>query len=217
MKETERNDVTNDELLDLTTSLYEAVAGLPRHSATFLSSDIPRNGIYLFFEHGETISIDGAAHDRIVRVGTHRRDDQLSRRLRQHYRGNRSASVFRKHVAAALVASGIVDASALGPDWRNPKTKLPAFERAISAHLASHFTFVCFEVEGDAVRLHLEAGLIALLSRCPGAIPSMGWLGKHAARPEIVASGLSNTQHVTGEPILRSDLAALVGAIRHGR
>ena len=64
---------------------------------------IPKNGIYIFFEKGETITTpDGRILDRIVRVGTHKKDDNLYKRLNQHFTGNITSSIFRKDIGKAL-------------------------------------------------------------------------------------------------------------------
>jgi hypothetical protein len=47
---------------------------------------------------------DGVRLERIVRVGTHREQDNLQRRLRYHYSGNKNGSVFRKHIGGAILA-----------------------------------------------------------------------------------------------------------------
>lgn len=47
----------------------------------FDDKQIPKNGIYIIFENGETIQ--GMA--RIVRVGTHTGNNQLRSRLKQHF------------------------------------------------------------------------------------------------------------------------------------
>ncbi len=47
--------------------IHELLAGLPRFDATFRNAELPRNGIYFFYEEGEKFE----GRDRIVRVGTH--------------------------------------------------------------------------------------------------------------------------------------------------
>ena len=59
--------------------------------------EIPRNGIYVIFEKGETFN----DIDRIVRVGTHTGEKQLRSRLNQHFvteNKNRSISVSYTHL-----------------------------------------------------------------------------------------------------------------------
>lgn len=68
------------------------------------------------------------------------------------------------------------------------------------------------DVPDRETRRTVEAGLIALLSdagRTPVDPPSPGWLGRHADRAAIRASGLWNVAHVSGPA---SD--AVVAAVR---
>src|SRR5262245_14830124 len=88
----------------LTHALHELVAALPRFDHRFARSDLPANGIYFFFELDESVQIDTRATDRIVRVGTHRGDGRLPKRLRQHFAGNRRGSVFRMHLGGSLMS-----------------------------------------------------------------------------------------------------------------
>ena len=86
------------------------------------SSGWPRQGVYFFYEDGE-LHPDNSR--RIVRVGTHAltADGQatLWGRLRQHRgshdgRGNHRASVFRRHVGAALIRRELPSDTWLGRD-----------------------------------------------------------------------------------------------------
>ncbi|WP_296560849.1 DUF6884 domain-containing protein [uncultured Acetobacterium sp.] len=64
-------------------------------------SEIPFNdGIYLFFEEGETYS----SFDRIVRVGTHDSAGRLKLRLKDHFFTERKdGSIFRKNIGKAML------------------------------------------------------------------------------------------------------------------
>src|SRR5688500_1419032 len=89
---------------DLTKKVYGLVADPPRHAYPFSHTDLPANGVYLFFERGETVNVDGQLIDRVVRVGTHRGDGRLPKRLRLHFADNRRRSVFRMHLGGALLS-----------------------------------------------------------------------------------------------------------------
>src|SRR5207244_8401049 len=70
------------------------------HTFPFDSARLPRNGIYVLFERGET----GHEGNRIVRIGTHRGDGELPSRLVQHFvMENKDRSIFRKHMGRALL------------------------------------------------------------------------------------------------------------------
>ncbi|MHB8132538.1 MAG: hypothetical protein ACYDEX_26585 [Mobilitalea sp.] len=89
----------------LTKSLYTILQPLPRFNHETPKRNLPVNGIYIFFERSETIG----TIDRIVRVGTHKKDDRFRGRIRQHYgyvnslKGNKNGSVFRNHLGGALM------------------------------------------------------------------------------------------------------------------
>ena len=74
--------------------------------------------------------------------------------------------------------------------------------------------FLWLSVPGRADRGYLESSSIALLSCLTGGTdePSASWLGRHAERPEIRASGVWNVQHVSGhyEPAFLRRLAQFV-------
>ena len=97
---------------DLCQAVHEAARALPRVAYPFNRSDLPRDGIYLFFEVGE---YDGHTGDeRIVRVGTHKNGNFRSR-ISEHYmlskelniRVDRPApkdrSIFRKNLGRAWI------------------------------------------------------------------------------------------------------------------
>ena len=77
-----------------TASIYSLIAGLPRFDLTATRAQLPANGVYLFFDRGETIETPNGIADRIVRVGTLRVVGRFPGRIRTHARGNRRASVF---------------------------------------------------------------------------------------------------------------------------
>jgi hypothetical protein len=190
-----------------TKELYQQVYRLPRVSYPFSPSSLPRNGIYFFFEDGEVIDFGRNYRDRIVRVGTHTKDNRFRTRIRQHYgqvnseRGNKNGSIFRKHVGGALLRCLDTEHPAL-PDWYHNKVKGPEeHEIAVSRRLRQTFTFVCFEVPTAAERLELESALIAQLAQYPIGSPSPSWLGYFAKNESIRTSGLWNTQRVRADPL----------------
>ena len=80
--------------------IHEAFLSLGRFKYPFDQSAIPLNGIYVFFEKGEV----SHGHDRIVRVGTHKGDNLLRLRLKEHLvNENKDRSIFRKNIGRALL------------------------------------------------------------------------------------------------------------------
>lgn len=190
--------------------------------------DWPRHGVYFFFEDGE-IRADGSG--RVVRVGTHAliptSRTTLWDRLSQHRGhlkgrnyggGNHRASVFRRHVGAALIRRGDWPKGLLA-SWldRDPSAQWTEreddIEREVSRYIGA-MPFLWLGVPDRADRGYLERNSIALLSCLAGCqdSPSAGWLGHDATRPEIRESGLWNVQHVQDryDPAFLQLLAGLV-------
>lgn len=194
----------------LAADLHLWAAGLARHDWLTPPSVLPTDGIYLFFETGETgeaVDLGGSTLDRIVRVGTHRVDGRFRQRIRQHYGnvgslgGNKNGSVFRKHVGGALLYQRDANDPRLAEWIAQGGHSYPEVEEEVSCTLRDRFTFCAIPVAERAERLVLESGLIALLAQHSLERPSATWLGAFAADPAIRASGLWNTQHVHPAPL----------------
>ncbi len=194
---------------EVTKAVHALVTALPRHTYQAPLTDLPANGIYIFFECGEEVRSDDRIIERIVRIGTHRADSRLPERLKQHINGNRRASVFRRHLGGALLTRDDARDPRL-PIWLKQKgVPIPEVEQMVTQVLREHFTFCCIRVNDAAERLTLERSLIALLAQHPLVPPSREWLGWHAVHPAIRQSGLWNTQHVEAEPLQSVEFAQL--------
>ena len=91
--------------------LHEVFSALPRLRTGYKNSQVPANGIYIVFEKGEK------AHgtDRIVGVGTHTGEGNLSQRLNEHlYTPNKDRSILRKHVGRCLLVAEKIRSSNSG-------------------------------------------------------------------------------------------------------
>lgn len=190
--------------LKLTLELYSYQIKRPRYNFLTAGRDLPKNGIYFFFEKGEKVN---QGVERIVRVGTHKIDERFRGRVRQHYgsrsslRGNKNASVFRKHVGGALLRRDNPLDERLD-EWLKPGGRtFPNIETRVSECLRDNFTFCCFSVEEQEERLKFERGIIALLAKYPLGWPSSDWLGRFAHEQKIERSGLWNTQQLEAEPL----------------
>jgi hypothetical protein len=75
--------------------LHMLFNGLPRLDWTMIDRLPYQNGIYIMFEKGESYH----GMDRIVRIGTHRGQDRLLKRLRDHFvKEDADGSIFRKNI-----------------------------------------------------------------------------------------------------------------------
>jgi hypothetical protein len=189
----------------------------------------PRQGVYFFYEDGETRADGGP---RVVRVGTHALTAMgkatLWGRLRQHRGrlagrnpggGNHRASVFRRHVGAALILRSKSPDELLNSwlDRDQPRDKRDSQEAQIEVQVSRYIgamPFLWLAVPGWADRGYIERNSIALLSRCTGGLdqPSDSWLGRSAWPPQIRDSGLWNVNHVNDqyEPGFLQRLSQLV-------
>lgn len=185
-----------------------------------IRDDLPKRGVYFFFEPGE-LREDGRT-PRVVRVGTHAVSagsrTTLWTRLRDHRGhvigrhadgGNHRASIFRRHVGSALLSRGI---GTLVPSWgekhRSKDEHLREAEHLLEVGVSGvirAMPFLWLAVNDppgkESDRKVIEANAIGLLSnqgRPSIDAPTPEWLGHWAGAPEIRESGLWNVDHVKG-------------------
>ena len=187
--------------------------------------DWPQNGIYFFYEPGETRAGTGSG-GRVVRVGTHglKRGSQstLWGRLSQHRgssgsgRGNHRGSIFRLLVGVALArqtnvllpcswgVAGSRDQAArrLNVDQSKISEAEAALESRVNDYIGQ-MPFLWLNVDDPpgpaSIRGLIERNAIALLSnyRSPAPdCPSTDWLGHYSDRERVRISGLWNNNHV---------------------
>jgi len=229
---TDRQTAT-DEFYALLDELARKVSG-PRLLRDYTGdSGWPSHGVYFFYESGEHRP-DGT--DRVVRVGTHALTETsqttLWNRLRQHRGhiagryaggGDHRASVFRRHVGAAIIRREGLSRELLD-SWlgrHNPSVQMAAQEAPIEVKVSQYIgsmPFLWLSVPERSDRDSIERNSIGLLSRRADGldIPSPGWLGHYAEREQIRDSGLWNVDHVD----LRYDpgfLTNLARLMRHPR
>jgi len=118
---------------------------------------LPDNGLYFFYEEGETNGHDGSP--RIVRVGNHpRSQNNLVNRLKQHYRHNKNGSVFRKYLGGALMRRLDPNNPCLRPapgkgHWEKQDTKAcpecKPFEMEVTRLLLKKFRFCCVKIDSQ--------------------------------------------------------------------
>jgi len=203
-------------------ALHELAGGKKRIGFPFNRDLIPANGIYLLFEKKEK----GHGGDRIVRVGTHRGDDNLFSRLREHFLvENKDRSIFRKNIGRALLAK---DGDPFLEQWEKDLTsrkgkaanagkvnvkKKEESEQRVTRYICNHFTFVIIRtVRGAKERLALEDRLISTISLCEECKASTIWLGGHSPVDKIRESGMWNVQGLWKTPIDSADLKAIMAS-----
>lgn len=197
---------------------------LPHLSFPFEANRLPRNGIYILFERGET------AHgtNRIVRVGTHTGQAQLPSRLNQHFmRENKDRSIFRKNIGRALLSH---DHDPFLDQWeidltsaaarmkyagRIDHAKQLATERRVTEYIQANFHFVVFRVDDKDARMFWESRLISTVSRCQECHPSQKWLGLSSPKEKIVQGGLWQVNELYKIPLTDQELALFQNMLSH--
>jgi len=203
--------------------LHEVLSKLPRFEAGYDLALIPENGVYFLFENGE----EGHGKKRIVRVGTHRSQNGLAKRIKEHLlTPNKDRSIFRKHIGRCLLSR---ECDPFLKQWEIDLTtrlarekfgdqidleKLREVEESVSAYMNEKFSFVVLEFNERPERLAAERSFIATIARCSGCGPSKDWLGLHHPNPAIKESGLWNVQGLDGTPLEARELEMMFGSKR---
>ncbi|MBW8038880.1 MAG: hypothetical protein FVQ85_02645 [Planctomycetes bacterium] len=204
--------------MNICTEIHKIFNCMERFSSSFDKEKIPYNGIYVLFEKHEY----GHGLDRIVRVGTHTGEKQLSSRLQQHFlKENKDRSIFRKNVGRAILNR---DNNPFLQQWELDLTsrknrekyssqvdfsKQKQVEKQVSGYIQKCFSFVMFEVNNKKKRLELESKLISTVSLCADCRPSANWLGLCSPKSKIRESGLWLVNHLHKSPLNEKDLRSL--------
>lgn len=190
-------DAEREQVCEVVHTLLERLPALSGKPPTGL----PSNGIYFWYEKGESRRGEGL---RVTRVGTHESSRPLRYRIREHFGSNREGSVFREHMGAALMARDGESAQDIR-EWgkgRNSERfhheKFKQYERRVTEQTANG-VYRVLKVDDMRERLEFEEKLIALFSHCRHCRPSPHWLGNWAVRPKIRESGLWNVEHVCAQ------------------
>lgn len=177
-------------------ALYRAVhqiAGpVARHSWPFIVDAVPSNGVYLVYEEGELFE----GRPRIVRIGTHRAQDGLRRRLRYHVGGNKNSSIFRKHLGSAVLKRLGYAGEEIARWMRQDTRGWRDVEKTITVELETRFTFSCLRIDNTSERMGMERRLIASLTCLDYSPASDQWIGNLAWSPVVRSCGMWNSQHV---------------------
>jgi hypothetical protein len=183
--------------------LHKIFNNLERFSFPFKNrlSSIPQNGIYVKFEKGEIHN----ELDRIVRVGTDTGENNLNKRLIEHFiTENKNRSIFRKNIGRALLNKENnpylkyweLDTTSKADKEKNLKQLDLEFEakieKEISTYIKTNFSFCVFRVETKEQRLFFESKLISTLAF--NTKPSENWLGNFSTKDKIKQSGLWQVQ-----------------------
>lgn len=178
----------------------------------FEGKNLPKAGVYFFFDGLESTRFFHPETFRVVRIGTHGvskgSKSLLWQRLRTH-RGNddgsgsHRSSIFRLHVGNAILASQKRELTSWGvgdnasKEIRDTEIQLELEVSQYLRDLRVAYLPVLDEASADSDRSYIEKNSISLLTQ-GGTIdvPSMNWLGNLSNSQNIRSSGLWNVNYV---------------------
>lgn len=180
--------------------------------------EIPNNGIYIIFEHGEKY----LEFDRIVRIGTHTGNNQLYSRLNQHYiKENKNRSIFRKNIGRCILNKAnnpylsIWELDTTSAEEKKMNSYLvdvefeKQIERQISTYIQEILSFCVLRINNKEQRLFWESKIASTLAQSKELIPSSDWFGNYSPKEKIRASGLWQVNGLDGECITDIELEEL--------
>lgn len=180
--------------------------------------EIPRNGIYIIFENGETFN----DYDRVVRVGTHTGEKQLRSRLNQHFvKENKNRSIFRKNIGRCFLNKEknqyqkLWELDITSKTDKDKNLKLldldfeKQLEKRISEYIQTNFSFCIFQVDTKEQRLFWESKIISTLAKSNELTPSINWLGNYSTKDKIRQSGLWQVNELYKEELTETEFEQL--------
>ncbi len=220
--------------------IHEKLELLPLIQYPFELNSLPKNGIYFFYEKGEYWG-HGGNKNRIVRIGTHKKEN-FRTRINDHYNLNSleinfsvndskpsDRSIFRKNIGRALLNDKhdkyikIWEISFMEKKNKEKFSQLRdiqkeiLLEQRISEILRNNFSFKYIIIENEEKRIGskgLERALIGTVARCYLCRPSSNWLGKKSPIREISRGKLWEVQHLKNYDITNEDKISIIRAIK---
>ena len=220
--------------------LHEQLEQLPLIKFPFKLEQLPLNGIYFFYENGETWG-HGGDKPRIVRIGNHR-GNNFRNRIKEHFLlderkmdfnsskpAPKDRSIFRKNIGRALLNK---DKSPYLEIWNVdliPKKNREKYrhlrkielekeiEEQVTYILRNNFSFRFMVVENEDNRKGkkgLESTFIGTISHCKLCRPSSNWLGLFSPKIKIAESGLWLEQHLGAKGMNEDDKRMILNAIK---
>lgn len=210
--------------------LHQQLEQLPFIKYPFQLEQLPLNGIYFFYELGETVNHGQGTQPRIVRIGTHK-DGNFRSRIAEHYLlvnetqkmnfnvdkpAPHERSIFRKNLGRALLNKAhdpyleVWELDFTTPIKRDKNKHLrniakeQAIEREVTRLLREKFSFRFILLEGQEGRMGssgLESNLIGTVAQCVQCQSSANWLGNYSPKAEVTSSALWLAQHLKSPEI----------------
>lgn len=219
--------------------LHKKIEELPLIKYPFNLEDLPKNGIYFFYEKDETSKHEGVP-GRIVRVGTHKGNNFRSR-MNDHFLFNerkknfnsmrpapKDRSIFRKNIGRAILNKDNDDYLKIWNIDFTPRknrdkhhhlrdiNKEKEIEGRITNMLRDDFSFRFLLIDNEVERIGnrgLESSLIGTIAKCELCNPSERWLGNHSPVDAIRNSGLWLIQHLQSDVIDEKEKKIIIDTI----
>lgn len=147
-------------------------------------SYLPENGIYFFYQKGETFKYGRRTYQRIVRVGINDVDGNFANRLRQHYQ-HRGASSFRDHLYDAL--------SNTNQGWKRRSEDRQL--SCVTDYLESNFWFRIIALPSAKRAKFWERKIISTIAPYSSQHATRDWLGLWANNENVSLYGLWNSEY----------------------
>ena len=223
--------------------LHQQLKRLPPIRYPFAEEDFPDNGVYFFYEKGESWG-HGGRGSRIVRIGTSK-EGNFKSRIGDHYlwgdskmkfgrngAAPRDRSIFRRNLGRALLwrdqdgylklwdTSFTTRVNRRKYGKRRDIRKEKQIEKKVTRLLRRNFSFKFILLEGQARRMGtkgLESRLIGTVARCAYCFPSRNWLGLSSPKEQIKNGKLWLIHHRDSDGIAPLDRQAIRKAISKTR
>jgi len=210
--------------------VHELLEQLPTIKWEFQLNQLPRQGIYFFYQRGVTLK---NGKPKVVRIGTHTGKSNFRSRIAEHYLIKQNThslntakpsdrSIFRKNIGRALLNKAHDPyLSVWNIDFTSKHNreqykhlrdikKEQEVEEQITHVLKTQFSFTFIITREEQPRLELERRFISCLARCQFTAPR-DWLGNYATNQSIRATGLWQTHHINyPRSIKKEEVEALV-------
>lgn len=202
---------------DICHELHKFLNTLPKIRYPFDANEIPKNGIDVFFEKGET----GHGTDRVVRIGFHLAEGGLPGRLNQHFESNKNNSVFRQNIGSCFLNESNNPYLDIWRKQMNPKKMREKYgylvdeelekilEKQVDEYIRDNFTFCILAVDNREERLRLKSELVSTVSLCNECKPSKNWLGSKSTKAKIIESGLWQENNLYGKQLTMGEIMFL--------
>ena len=222
---------------EMCAAAHRALERLPLTRYPFDIDGMPDAGVYFFYEDGESWGHGDEEKPRIVRIGTHRKNNFRSR-MRDHYvPDSRSMnldaskspphdrSIFRKNLGRAILnreGSRYLDVWNIDFTTREARAKKShlrnveedaRIEAEVTRLLKERFSLRFVVLEGEKKRLDIESKIIGTLHGCPCCKSSEDWLGLHSPVDKIREGGMWMTQHLKSDGLAVADMDMLSEAV----